>query len=402
MGVIHRDVKPSNLLLAADGTVKVADLGLAAFRGLPADADPAPLAGTADFAAPEQAGGAAVDHRADVYALGCTLFFLLTGRPVFPRDSVPARLQAHRDAPVPSLRAARPDVPPALDDLFQKLVAKTPADRPQSMDAVVAALDAVRPGDRRRWRLYLPLIAVAAVLIALGLRAWPGNPPGSTPPASDAPDARPTWPVQPMPGTVPPPPTTVAGPAAVLPPHAPRPDDGRPLAEKAKRLNDLTTWRVQKGRWTQAPAGLVGAGDSHLTWGERLPCPVVLEFDMTVVKGMRPRVYLDGTGLYAANEGYKPTFGLYGRDPKEVRGDRVPYQPGETVAVKVVITPDAVSLWVDGRERQSTQVAPPPFVGLSIQGGDGWSPGETAFANFRLSVPGAGDATKLGNGQPGR
>lgn len=375
MGVVHRDVKPSNLLLAADGTVKVADLGLAQFKGSPAETVPAPVVGTADYVAPEQAGGVA-DHRADIYALGGTLFYLLTGRPPFT-GSIPEVIQAHRNAPAPSLREVRPDVPPTLDALFQKLIAKNPADRPQSMDAVIVALDSVRTaGHYRRWPLSLAVVAVAAVLIYLGLRWWPGDRPGSMPPGSDVT-------VAPLAGHVEPSPR-------IVPPHAPRPDDNRPLAEKAKRLNDLTTWRVENGRWTQTSAGIVGSGDSYLIWGERLPCPVVLEFDMTVMKGMRPRVHFGGTDLFIANEGYSSTIGLYARDQrhqKEIRGDRLPYKVGEKLAVRVVFSNDTVTLWVNGREQQSARYTPPPYIGLSIQGGDGWSPGETVFGNFRVSKP---------------
>jgi serine/threonine-protein kinase len=146
-GVIHRDVKPANLLRDAAGVVKVADLGLARFNDtLPAGTSGVTQAGnilgTADYMPPEQATDSAhVDHRADVYSLGCTLHFLLTGRPPYVAASVMATLFKHSSAPIPSLRMTRPDVPAALDDLFARMVAKTPAERPQTMTDVVRALE---------------------------------------------------------------------------------------------------------------------------------------------------------------------------------------------------------------------------------------------------------------------
>ena len=123
-GVVHRDVKPSNLLLDADGSVKVADLGLARFsQQRPEMADVAGdqtstevVMGTVDYMAPEQGRSATyADEQSDIYSLGCTLFFLLTGRPVFGGGSVIDRLHAHRFVKPPSLTEIRGDVPPSVN-----------------------------------------------------------------------------------------------------------------------------------------------------------------------------------------------------------------------------------------------------------------------------------------------
>jgi serine/threonine protein kinase len=147
-GIVHRDIKPGNLLRDVSGIVKVADLGLARLTG-PVESGERALTmagavlGTIDYIAPEQAlDAASTDHHADVYSLGCTLYFLLTGEPVYRAISLMALLLAHREAPIPSLRAIRPDVPAELDDFFRAMVAKSPARRP-TMGDVVQRLEAL-------------------------------------------------------------------------------------------------------------------------------------------------------------------------------------------------------------------------------------------------------------------
>ena len=97
--------------------------------------------GTPAYMPPEQAIDAKnVDCRADIYSLGATLYFLLTGRPVYLGETLAHKLFAHREDPIPSVCAARPDAPPSLDAVFQKMVAKTCEERYQSMTEVIEAL----------------------------------------------------------------------------------------------------------------------------------------------------------------------------------------------------------------------------------------------------------------------
>jgi serine/threonine protein kinase len=156
-GIIHRDIKPANLLRDVSGVVKVADLGLARFNdalGQPPEEAAAltqagTIMGTVDFMPPEQALGLTdVDHRADIYSLGCTLHFLLIGRPPFQGPTIMATLLQHRDAPIPSLRTTRSEVPAALDELFKRMVAKKREDRFASMAEVVRALEGIPIADR--------------------------------------------------------------------------------------------------------------------------------------------------------------------------------------------------------------------------------------------------------------
>lgn len=145
-GVIHRDIKPANLLLGNDGVVKILDMGLARIQGDVAGqaelTGTGAVMGTVDYMAPEQARSTKhADARADIYSLGCSLFYLLTGRATYDGDTLTERLLAHQSDPIPDLRAARPDVPEQLASVFHKMVAKRVDDRYQTMADVIAAFE---------------------------------------------------------------------------------------------------------------------------------------------------------------------------------------------------------------------------------------------------------------------
>ena len=146
--IVHRDIKPSNLMIDAAGVVKILDLGLARLDNEHSEDGGAitlsgTLMGTVDYMSPEQAFDPRLaDARSDIYSLGCTLHYLLTASAPYRGASLMQRLLAHRDQPVPSLRMRRPDVPAALDELFSKMVAKDPKDRPSSMRDLVYRLEA--------------------------------------------------------------------------------------------------------------------------------------------------------------------------------------------------------------------------------------------------------------------
>ena len=162
-GYVHRDVKPRNVLIGRDGHVFLSDFGLA--RRIAGEDGPAAAwnrAGTVDYAAPEQIRGGRADARADVYGLGCLLFFALTRRAPFARETVQAKLRAHLDEPPPAASALRPDVPPAMDDVIARAMAKEPGDRFATAGDLGRAALAAAGGDRNRERLCVPVLAGAA------------------------------------------------------------------------------------------------------------------------------------------------------------------------------------------------------------------------------------------------
>lgn len=241
-GLVHRDIKPSNLLVAPGGLVKILDLGLALIREGPAEATEELTAtgqvfGTYDYMAPEQWDDShTVDIRADLYSLGCTLYFLLTGRAPFSGpefDTALRKMKAHTQKPIPSMRSVRLEVPELLDELVMKLLAKNPDDRLKDPAQVAAALQpftegfagppdpststgSVTPSNMEtktlsgrtassyttgRKSLKRMLLGVAGVLVAVGLVAGLGywkfhkTP---APPEDSGPEATPSQPLLPL------------------------------------------------------------------------------------------------------------------------------------------------------------------------------------------------------------
>ncbi len=188
-GMVHRDIKPHNLVLTGAsgptgdlGTIKILDFGLARFvsENAPAEdvTEVGTLMGTPDYIAPEQANDChGADIRADIYSLGCTLYFLLTGRPPFGGGTALEKLVAHLQRKPMPLTERRQDVPPELARVIERMMAKDPARRYQTPAEVAAALapfltSVPRRRTASRLRKRVALAAAAVVLVAVGLAGY--------------------------------------------------------------------------------------------------------------------------------------------------------------------------------------------------------------------------------------
>ena len=193
-GLVHRDVKPQNVLLDGDGRAKVTDFGIAHAVDVDGMTITGTIMGTSNYIAPEQARGQPVDEQTDVYSLGCVLYELLAGEVPFEGDTFVAVAMKHVNDPVPSVRDVRPDVSPRLDEAIQRAMEKDHRERFGSMEEFAAELEACyaeldgqtegatvvvppaarsqrrRPARRRRsWSIW-PL-----VLLGVGLAALAGG-----------------------------------------------------------------------------------------------------------------------------------------------------------------------------------------------------------------------------------
>jgi eukaryotic-like serine/threonine-protein kinase len=184
-GVVHRDIKPCNVLLGGDGRVKVTDFGIAKAAAAPALTGDGMVLGTAAYLSPEQAQGEPVDPRSDVYALGCVLYELLTGAPPFgsAADSSPVAVALRQVSQPPKPPSRRnPQVAAAMDAVVLTAMAKHPDQRYQSTQAMHGDLARVlagqaataAPGRAEARRAPLRLVAVAGIVVALMMAMlWP-------------------------------------------------------------------------------------------------------------------------------------------------------------------------------------------------------------------------------------
>jgi eukaryotic-like serine/threonine-protein kinase len=271
-GIVHRDVKPQNVLLNGDGRAKVTDFGIA--RSLDVEhgvTQTGTVLGTSNYIAPEQASGQPIDDRSDVYSLGVVLYELLTGEVPFPGESFVAVAMKHIHEPAPSVVERRSETPPRLASLVDSMLTKGHTFRP-SMDEVVAELEAIRRDPsggetavirrprvatrkrRSKWPLlvaFLGLLVIAGAVAGILLNDEPSSP------------------------TAQPPPTMTVEAAAAVDPAG----DGEHDDEVANATdgNAETYWQTQEYSFPEGGFGKAGVGIELQT--NRPPKVVVVQSD---------------------------------------------------------------------------------------------------------------------------
>ncbi|QDV65035.1 serine/threonine-protein kinase [Crateriforma conspicua] len=162
-GIVHRDIKPSNVVINADEQIKLVDMGLARSENVELSEDMTASGvtlGTFDYISPEQAlDPRDADVRSDIYSLGCTLYFMITGQPPYPGGTMLQKLLSHGNAPPPDPRSLRQDASDDLVLVLQKMLAKSPGDRYQNVTDLIADLQevAAREGLKRSLSIARPL-----------------------------------------------------------------------------------------------------------------------------------------------------------------------------------------------------------------------------------------------------
>jgi serine/threonine protein kinase len=199
-GLVHRDVKPQNLLVRRDGTLKVADFGIARAAEATSLKQVGTVLGTAAYLSPEQLGGEEVTPAADVYSLGAVLYELLAGRPPYEVDSLAELAARHAEGAITPVRELAPEVPRRLEDIVMRCLARNPAYRPASArelagelapeagdpptEAMRAPATAVLPapatGSRAIWLALAGVLVLGAILLAVALATGSDSRSGSS------------------------------------------------------------------------------------------------------------------------------------------------------------------------------------------------------------------------------
>ena len=317
-GLVHRDVKPQNVLLNEDGQAKVTDFGIARSLDVQGVTQTGTVLGTSDYIAPEQARGQRVDPKTDIYSLGAVLFELLVGEVPFAGDNFVAVAMRHVNEPAPSVLERRPDCPARLDLAIRRAMAKDPDDRFESMDDFIAELEACvaeldgrgdegatmivpparRPprAERRRPRRFpvTPLlILLAGALVAVGAYLLLRDD-----------------------GTVPVPKTASAGPVQLQALNAfdPPPGDGSEhgdVAHLATDRNDGTAWDTEQYiNFTKDGVGLVLRAPKPVALSKLTVESIGSNFDAQIKAGNSPTGPFTGVSGDFQSVGSNKTFSV--------------------------------------------------------------------------------------------
>jgi predicted Ser/Thr protein kinase len=276
-GVVHRDVKPGNLLLDDRGEVRVADFGVASAVGLDSLTMTGTVLGTAGYLSPEQARGERATPASDRYGLAVVAWELLTGRRPFESESATAEATAHVNAPVPSI-SAEGGLPAGLDPVFGRALAKEPAARyPTAADFVASLREALRqeatttvrqqvpaapPGERRGRLVWGGLALLAALLLGGGLAvaaALGDGDPQTTTVVEQQTITQPGTTVTTQVTTTAPPATATTAPTTEIPPNA----TGVDLTDQSTQLLREERWAEAEAVARQAVAALEGSGELY-------------------------------------------------------------------------------------------------------------------------------------------
>jgi eukaryotic-like serine/threonine-protein kinase len=189
-GVVHRDIKPGNLLLDGRDEVHVGDFGIASAVGLDSFTEAGTILGTAGYLSPEQARGERATDASDRYSLAVVAYELLAGRRPFESESTTAEASRHATAPVPSIRREKSDLPPAFDRVFQRALAKEPAARYPSAAEFVAELRAALHEDAGTTGSIVPIWPMPTAVTEVASPIYPSQP---TPSVIDGASASRRW-----------------------------------------------------------------------------------------------------------------------------------------------------------------------------------------------------------------